>query len=173
MAGRAKSKANVLDTRPLEVPRFTTGEVAEIVQVPIWRLQKFLDSPRYQLSPAGQLGKRGGKGSRRLFSLEDVYRIGVAARIVGDGFSPKFVARALEFIDDRDLIDVDEEGKVISVGILFRRGGKGRPQLDLFPSGNPPKLDPKGPVYYVLDLGVVIASLDPRIAKVVNKRRRR
>src|SRR5229473_2859217 len=84
----------------IAVESFGTGEVAKLLGIPIWRLQKFIDSPQYQFSPEGKLGK--GLGSRRVFSQEDIYRIALAARLVEDGFAAKFVGSILEQFDDYD-----------------------------------------------------------------------
>ena len=159
-----------LETTPLEIPRFMTGEVAKILDVPIWRLQKFLDSPSYPLDASRRLGK--ARGSPRQFSLEDVYRIGIAAFLIRDGFAPKIVSGVLKVIENRDLIDVDEHGDVVLGGILLRRGKK-RPEMDFFRSGKPPEIKAGGSVYYVLDFGDVIPEIDRRIATVIGKKQRR
>ena len=165
-----RKSLDILETAPVKVPRFSTGQVAKILDLPIWRLQKFLDSPRYDLSPSGQLGK--GRGSRRTYSTEDVYRIGIAAFLIRDGFAPKFVGSVLQFIEDRDLIDVDEDGIVSPIGIVFKRG-KTRPKLGFFPSGKPPKMKVGGSAYYALDLGDVTHGIDRQIDTLIGKKRGR
>src|SRR5438477_8662396 len=99
-----KKNADALDTKPLEVPKFTTGAVADILGLPIWRVQKFVDVKSYPFVPAGRFGK--ASRSRRLFSTEDIYRLGIADFLLRDGFSPKFVAEVLEKFDDYDLFHV-------------------------------------------------------------------
>ena len=47
-----RKSLDILETAPVKVPRFSTGQVAKILDLPIWRLQKFLDSPRYDLGPS-------------------------------------------------------------------------------------------------------------------------
>ncbi len=92
---------------------FPAGEVAEILGVPVWRLQKFIDSPQYNFSPEGKLGQ--GQGSRRVFTREDIYRVALAARLVKDGFAAKFVGSILERFDDHDFNERhDREGKVVA-----------------------------------------------------------
>jgi DNA-binding transcriptional MerR regulator len=151
-----------LKKNELDVPKFSTGTVAEILGLQVWRLQKFLDSPQYQLSASGQLGE--GKGSRRWFTTEDVYRIGIAAFLAKDGFNPKLIAQILQSFGDRDLLDFDEHGEV-RYGIKLIRTKKG-PRLDTFRSGHPPDLKPGGDVYYVLDLGVITVEIDRRIEEL-------
>src|SRR6267378_2760181 len=85
---------------PPALRTFGTGEVAEVLGIPIWRLQKFLDSPQYQLSAEGKLVE--GLGSRRIFKMEDIYRIAIAKHLVQDGFAAKFVGLLLQQVDDSD-----------------------------------------------------------------------
>src|SRR5436309_3271092 len=88
------------------VPQFSAGAVAEILGLgEVWKLQKILE--RYGLEASGQLGV--GKGSRRWFTTTDVYRIGTAIFLGKDGFAPKLIAEILEQIDDRELIDFDDQ----------------------------------------------------------------
>ena len=165
-----RRKSDPLSTPAVEVPKFSTGEAANILGTPIWRLQRFLDSPSYRLSPAGQLGV--GRGSRRLFSIEDLYRIGIAGFLTRDGFAPKFVSTALKFIEEGDLTRVDDKGDFVRFGILFRRE-KGELRMEFFPSGQPPEIKVGGPVYYALDLGEVTRHVDDQISAVMNKKGRR
>lgn len=169
MGGRKRQSADSLMNalglvRELELPKFGTGEVADILGVPVWRLQKFLDSPRFRLASSEKVGGEG-YGSRRVFTELDVYRIGVAARLTADGFAPKFVASALEAIDDDQLLGMDSENNARPVGIVFRRAKKG-PQIDFFKSGAPPSVKPETPEYYVLDLDALTREIDRRIAAV-------
>ena len=153
-------------TNEIDLPRFSTGAVAEILEIENWRLQKFLEHPHYQLSASGQLGE--GKGSRRWFTTEDVYRIAIARFLANDGFAPKLIAMILQRLHDRDLIDFDEQGEV-RIGITLSRTGKG-PRLGFFRSGNPPNVEPAGETYYVLDLGEVTRAIDRRIQVVSRKK---
>jgi DNA-binding transcriptional MerR regulator len=144
-----------------EVPRYGTGQVAEILNMKMWRLQKFLNSPRFRLSASGQLGQ--GQGSRRLFTKEDVCRIGVAAFLTRDGFTPKLVSEVLQRLEDRDLIDFDEDMHEIYWGISLRRGKDG-PEIGTFPASIPPDINVAGPVYYAIDFGQIIDQINRRMA---------
>lgn len=150
-----------------KITHFTAGEVTEVLAMERWRLQKFLNSPRYRLSPSGQLGR--GQGSRRLFTAKDIYRIGIAAFLIRDGFSQKVVSAVLQDIEDDDLIHFDELGTEVCVGITFSRGSEG-PKLGSFRAGKPPKVRPEGPIYYALDLGEVTGDIGRRIAATISKR---
>jgi DNA-binding transcriptional MerR regulator len=127
----------------------------------MWRLQKFLSSPRFQLSASGQIGK--GEGSRRLFSREDIYRIGIAAHLAKDGFSPKFVSEILQTIEDSDLSDYDEKSERVYWGIAIERQ-EDKPKIRLLRSGKAPNITVDGPVYYAIDFAQIIDQIDLRIA---------
>src|SRR5262249_42526045 len=99
-----------LETPSTSVYNFTSKQVASILQMEPWRLQKFLNSPQYNLSVSDQLGH--GIGSRRLFSHYDIYRLGLAAHLVNEGFGYRFVAAAIQHLDDEDLIRIEEGEEV-------------------------------------------------------------
>jgi hypothetical protein len=156
----------VLEGPEYKVPRFSAGAVAKIVGFKDpWKLQKLLGSPRYRLRASGQLGE--GKGSRRWFTEGDVYRIGVAADLIRDGFAPRVVSAVLHDLDDGDLTWVDEQGMRIGF-ITFSRGGAG-PKVGLFRSARAPEIRPEGPIYYALDLGRVLRQVDQRIQSLQSK----
>ena len=161
-----RGKKDILATAEPKVPKFSTGHVASILGLDMWRLQRLLENPHYQLSVAGQLGK--GRGSRRFFIDVDVYRIGIATFLIRDGFAPKFVAKILQEFDDYDLLHFDKEGSV-HPGITLTRGEKGA-VLGSFKSGHAPEIKPGSSMYYVLDLGEVIPDIDRRIATVMGKK---
>src|SRR5215470_10089747 len=168
-----KAIAHFLPGVPLpEIPTFGTGEVAEILGAPMWRLQKFLLSPKYRLA-AGQIGE--GRGSRRVFSTEDIYRIAIAGRMVDDGFAAPFVGLVLGQIDNNDFYPShDSEGNEVSsrLGLFgIRRSAKRRPQLVF--TFDPQTLGQQGAPYYVLDAGELIAEVDKRIAEQLRARLRR
>ncbi len=142
------------------LPAFGTGEAAKVLGIPIWRLQNFLSSRQYRLSPSGQLGK--GRGSRQMFRTEDLYRLAIAAFLVRDGFTPKLVSTVLQAIEDSDLIDFDERGQVPPPVVAFRRGTEGA-KVEFFPSGQPPAMKAGGPIYYALEMDKIIDEIDRRI----------
>jgi hypothetical protein len=149
-----------------QIPAFGTGEVAQILGLPIWRVQKFLDSPQYNLSPEGKLGS--GQGSRRVFTSDDIVRIAIAVRMVQDGFAAKFVGSILEEIEDYDLSwKHDQEGKEVPPpAILGLTRGEKRTIVKLFDSRRPPRLGEKDSPYYLLNLDEVKEEVDKRIAKM-------
>lgn len=153
-------------SKPPSVESFGTGEVAKIVGIPVWRLQKFLDSPQYQLSAEGKLGE--GSGSRRIFSREDIYRIAIAKHLVQDGFAAKFAGALLEQIEDYDFHEShDQEGNELPApGLLGLIRGEDRPKLKLFQNNHPPKLGEKYAPYYLLNLNEVYAEVQSGIEKL-------
>lgn len=140
-----------------EVRRYGTGEVAQILGMEMWRLQRFLSNPRFQLTASGQLGE--GRGSRRFFTKQDVYRIGIAAFLARDGFALRLVSEVLQTVQDQDLIDFDENAARIDSGIaLWRR--EGEPKIEVFSGAR--EVSVNGP-YYVLNLAEITEEIDGRI----------
>ena len=145
----------VLGGPTVPVHIFGAGDVEQILGIESWRLQKFLSGRRYPLKPSGQIGK-ARQGSRRLFRVEDLYRLAIADFLVKDGFSPKFVCSVLDFIDDSDLLSFGEGGRKRPPVIGAFRGPEG-PQF-AYRSGR----DKESP-YYVLDLGQKVDEVDRRV----------
>lgn len=162
------SLLDLLGIPEAQLTQFGTGDVAKILGVPMWRLQKFL-SPQYQLGSSGQLGGRG-HGSRRVFTLDDVYRIAIAGRLNGDGFAPKFIGKIVAELKQHKLIDWDEKGEEVVFGITLSRGSKDDVELGFFRSGKPPEMKVGGRVYYALDCFGIIDQVNARISKIRAKK---
>lgn len=163
-----RKKVDILNLSAIEIdrPRFSFGAVTKILNLPVWKLRKYLESPRFPLSASGQLGE--GKGSRRWFTTEDVYRIGLADFLLKDGFSPKLVSRILREIYNEDWLSFDENGEV-RIAITLTRAQNG-PKIDFFRSGSPPDVEPESGVYYLLDLEKVTSEIDRRIDTATSKK---
>jgi len=166
MKRKPKPLSNLFpSSAPPSLYTFGTGEVSEVVGIPIWRLQKFLDSPQYQLSAEGTLG--AGLGSRRFFKMEDIYRIAIAKQLVQDGFAAKFVGLVLQQIDDSDFYEShDQNGKAIPppAFLALFRSERG-PRSKLFDSRRLSKLGEKDSPYYLLNLDEVKGEVAKRIAR--------
>ena len=148
--------------RELKVPRFPSGEVATTLGWELWRLHRFL--ARYSLKSSGQLGR--GRGSRRVFTQEDVYRIAIAACLIDDGFRPKLVEEIMQSLEDRELVGVDaDESGGVSEGVFLLRN-KGRREHYLFTARKRPEIKLGGSVYYALRFRDVIDEVNRRIAKL-------
>jgi hypothetical protein len=143
---------------------FPAGEVAEILGVPMWRLQKYIDSPQYKFCPEGKLGK--GQGSRRVFMREDIYLVALAQRLVGDGFAAKFVGSVLDEFEDYDFYGShDREGKEVpSPGFLGLFRAAHGPKAKFF--DKPPKLGERDSPYYVFNIFEITGEIDKQIARM-------
>jgi hypothetical protein len=75
---------------------YGTKEVAQILGIPEWRVKNFSEGAAYRLPPAHQVGR--GRGSRRLYGWEDIFRLGIANRLVNFGFTPESVGDAIREI---------------------------------------------------------------------------
>jgi DNA-binding transcriptional MerR regulator len=162
MTPKRKTESDDFFAMPLlpPVPRFGSGQVAAILGVELWQLNRFL--ARYELSSSGQLGE--GRGSRRMYTTEDVCRIKTAIFLITDGFAPKLVARMMQMLEDTDFYGShDEEGDLRELGISLSRGEKG-PEVTIFRADNPPEISTRSKTYYALDLSSITRWVDHRIA---------
>jgi DNA-binding transcriptional MerR regulator len=151
-----------------DVPKFSTGEAAEVLKMPIWRIQKFLDVESYPLSPTTQLGR--GKGKRRMFRTEDLYRIAIAGFLLKDGFTPKVVSAVLEQIEDKEFVEYDELGDS-TLGVYFVRDpSTGQRVIRFF---RPNRASPPKNAHYWLDFGIPISEVRQSIREAMKKHRSR
>lgn len=155
---------NFFGTSKLPVHIFRAGDVSTILGMEKWRLEKFLTGKQYHLSPSGHIGK--GAGSWRLFSHQDVYRLGIADLLVKDGFTAKFVSFVLENIEDRELLERDMTGEAAppDLGIFRTDGG---PELKFLSRGS---IDQKQGPYYVIRLSDLLREIDQRISQLIKER---
>src|SRR5215470_3930259 len=72
---------------------YGTKEVALILGIPEWRVKNFTEGAAYRLPAAHQVGS--GKGSRRLYGWSDIFRLGIAVRLVNFGFTPVTAGAAI------------------------------------------------------------------------------
>ena len=149
-----------------KVPTFGTGEVAEVLKMPMWRIKKFLDLDCYQLSAATP-GR--GKGKRRMFSTEDLYRVAIADFLLKDGFAPRRVSNVLKKIEDKEFINYDEKGEA-TLGVYMTRNPITRERVvQLF---RPDRSHPPKETYYSLDFGLPMGEVDQGIRKALEKRKK-
>lgn len=165
MKRQAKHVDDVLHSPSVPLATFGTGDVARILGTEIWRVQKFLDSPKYRITPTAS-GLGTGKGSRRVFTDADVYRLGIAEHLVRNGFSYKFVSETLKQLDDRDLLGpFTEEGEERDVVYLLSGGEQ---TLQVRETGREKTLremvrTARAPSFYVLDVNAVISEIQKRM----------
>jgi hypothetical protein len=84
---------------------YGTSQVAEILNIPEWRIKNFSEGKAYRLPPAKQVGR--GRGSRRLYEWADIYRLLIANELVGMGFIPEAVGQAVREVPESKLISRD------------------------------------------------------------------
>lgn len=107
-----------------------TKQVAEILEIPEWRVKNFSEGGAYGLPPTQTVGS--GRGSRRLYNTTDICRLAIANELVNCGFTPEAVGRAVREIpesllddpvwpDDSDLDDDDEE-REYPMMLVYMRG---------------------------------------------------
>lgn len=77
---------------------YGTRQVAEILGIPEWRVKNFTEGAAYRLPPGVQAGK--GRGTRRLYDWGDIFRIGLADKLVKFGFTPETVGQAVREIPE-------------------------------------------------------------------------
>jgi hypothetical protein len=77
---------------------YGTNQVATILGIPDWRVKNFSEGEAYRLPPSVRAGS--GRGSRRLYGWEDIFRIGLADQLVKLGFTPETVGRAVREIPE-------------------------------------------------------------------------
>jgi DNA-binding transcriptional MerR regulator len=165
---RKKVKRNVddvLQTPALPLRTFGTGDVARLLGTEIWRVQKYLDSPKYRITPTTS-GLGSGKGSRRVFTDADIYRLGIAEHLVQNGFSYKFVSAALQQLEDEDLLGpFSEEGEELDRVYVLAGGEK---NLAVRAIGRDKTIGEMAkavriPSFYVVDLNAVIREIQTRM----------
>lgn len=81
---------------------YGTADVALKIGIPEWRVKNFIEGKAYGLSPSHQVGT--GRGSRKLYTDQDVLLIAVAYHLVKSGFTPEAVGQALKAMSKAGLI---------------------------------------------------------------------
>jgi len=164
MPKRKTERRDFWGTPEVDSPRFGTGAVARILEVELWELNRFLS--RYKLSP-DQLGQ--GRGSRLVYTVEDVYRIKIAMFLIRDGFAIKLVAQIMQQFEDRDFQGFqDREGGFWKLGISLWRSEKG-PEVRFYRADTPPEINPDSKTYYALNFSTITRDVDRRIAELEKK----
>jgi hypothetical protein len=97
-------------------------------------------------------------------------RIGIAYLLTKDGFTPKHISEALQFIERHDLIDFGPEGRERSPLIGFVRGAK-RAELAYVSRAKGTSAEDKVP-YYVLDLDRIVSEIDNKIDGLLRREER-
>jgi DNA-binding transcriptional MerR regulator len=98
---------------------YGTKQVSSMLGIPEWRVKNFSEGEAYGLPPAIRTGR--GRGSRRLYELADIYRMLIANELVGCGFTPEAVGRAVREIRESELISRDSGDPDVRVLVLVRQ----------------------------------------------------
>jgi hypothetical protein len=77
---------------------YGTRQVAAILDIPEWRVKNFTEGEAYGLPPSVKAGR--GRGTRRLYGWADIFRIGLADRLVRFGFTAEVVGRGVREIPE-------------------------------------------------------------------------
>jgi DNA-binding transcriptional MerR regulator len=91
---------------------FGTKQVAEFLGVLEWRVKNFSEGEAYRLPPSQKVGT--GRGSRRLYNLNDILRLAIANELVNYGFSPDEVGRAVREIPESTLMFWPAEVRLVN-----------------------------------------------------------
>lgn len=92
-----KPGARFLGAAPPDgVDVFTLGEVAELLQVPKTRIKNWTIGRPLRIVPRILAGQ--GKGSRNLYSLEDVYVFALVNQLYRDGFTNEAIKYVLDAV---------------------------------------------------------------------------
>jgi hypothetical protein len=87
---------------------YGTKQVAAILHIPEWRVKNFSEGAAYGLPPSAlPFGK--GRGSRRLYTFQDLLRFAIADELVHCGFTPEDVGKAVREIPESMLTFWTEE----------------------------------------------------------------
>jgi hypothetical protein len=97
---------------------YELSEVAEILAMPKSRVKNWTIGRPLRITPSVRAAT--GKGSRNLYSVEDVYLIGLADQLNVDGFAPKTTEKVLKKIRRR----AGDIGKHHPELIISSPGGK-------------------------------------------------
>jgi DNA-binding transcriptional MerR regulator len=131
---------------------YGTKQVAEFLDIPIWRVKNFSEGRAYGLPPLQTVGT--GRGSRRLYNEVDIYRMAIANALVDLGFSPEVVGHAHSKIPESVLADVEGDSPD-DIPILVCKGGLWRVQR----AGDVASLVDNTLIYPGEEFGIVILNI--------------
>ena len=87
---------------------YGTKQIAAILDIPEWRVKNFTEGAAYGLPPSAlPFGK--GRGSRRLYTDQDLLRFAIADELVNCGFTPEDVGEAVREISESMLTSWTEQ----------------------------------------------------------------
>ena len=72
---------------------FFTADIMKLLDIPEWRVIKFVEGNEYQITPSH--GEASGSGTRRVYDIEDVCQIALALRLLDSGLGAKAIGAIL------------------------------------------------------------------------------
>jgi hypothetical protein len=94
------------EKRNFENELYGTKQVAQLLNIPEWRVKNFAEGKAYGLRPSQKIGS--GHGSRRLYDLYGLFRLAIASDLVDAGFTPEAIGRAIRVLRDSVLRSWDK-----------------------------------------------------------------
>ena len=143
---------------------FELSEVARILKVPKARIKNWTIGRPLRITPT--IRTASGKGTRNLYSVEDVYVLTLANQLNEDGFSPKAIQAVIKKVRRKarligkyySQLVVSSPGRVLKIEFLSG---------DLTVALSETLAGQAGVVSrYILDLKAVRKWIDSRIAKI-------
>ncbi len=167
----------VLAAHPDVVDLYSFSDVAELVDLPESTVKNWTFGRPLSIVPSIFSG--GGKGSRSLYSLYDVWRFAIAKQLVEDGFAPAKLQEVVDQLtDDHMRRCVALEGTYRAMVVLRHMDTPDLLSVEYLPGL--PDRSYFGRLYkrgvtgvYILDLELVVAGVDVRDAELQKRRQRR
>src|SRR3989454_4731126 len=106
---------------------FELAEMAKVLGMPLTKARNWtIGRP---LSIPASIRTATGTGSRNLYSIEDVYLMGLANEFSKAGFAAKAIGRLLEAVDAKRLAEIDwlTVWRAGALEKVYPRGGGGEP----------------------------------------------
>ena len=156
---------NPLETAEARVPLFGAQEVAAILKIKPWKLQKLLESPTLKLPEPRKLGT--AIRSTRVFTDADVLRIALAVELAADGLSAKGIGSTVlpEFEDNEQILGLGVRGgemQSVQYGVGIMRSGARR-TAEVFAWDRRENFVTKNKPYYVRNVTELIEKYSERI----------
>ena len=153
-----------------EMTVFELSEVADLLDLPTSTVKNWTIGRPLSIKPSIRASR--GKGSRNLYSREDVYLLALAVQLTRDGFDLTTVKRVLKELKGRsDLLRQEERSDLLGprYSALVISSSKGGPEIKFLTSGigigihEQLRADVIG--RYVLDIGKLVAMVDEKIRR--------
>ncbi len=80
---------------------FGSGDLARLLDVPLWRIKNFSQGPAYKLAAAAAIGS--GNRKMRVYPAVDLFRFAIANQLEQSGHDPESIGAALDAISTNTL----------------------------------------------------------------------